>query len=156
MSNHHSLRREPQSPCILLPPAALQAPDKKTVALGEPRLDLACALATRGLRGPTRDAYLNFDKSPQGVEVLVNIEQSLLQTDLDGSAIRARATPLSATAYKRCGVGDVALALARKAFLERGPSLGRMRARCASVKAIVADHSSAESAVVDFPDVLEA
>ena len=131
-------------------------PSEGTLRRARARLDAVAMLAQRKYfgQGPHVCRYLNFDKSLQKEEILICTADVVVGGDAAGSS--RRLTPLSAMAYKHCGMLHVGFAIAHKAFLESGPSASSMQSWFASVRGVVTDHSSVESGVVDLMDIVPA
>ena len=129
-------------------------PSTWTLRRARCRLDIvSMIMARRHLNyRPDLQRYLCFDKSPQKEEVLACIEDVITAARPE-TAIR-RSMPLTAMAFRHCGVIHVGWSIVHKAFLEAGPDRSRVDAWCSSVRAIVTDHSSVESQVVDLRNIV--
>ncbi len=134
--------------------SGFEMPAAQTMRRARLRLDVACMLARREESHSAHrlDRYVNFDKSPQTVEILVCVEECV--RDLTLSTLEKRLTPLSAMGYQHCGVAHTAYALVHKVFLEAGPKKADVEQWFRSVRSVLTDHSAVESSVAEMTNII--
>jgi hypothetical protein len=136
--------------------SVLQLPEKSTLVRARARLDVVCMLANREMSSQRLDSvirHINFDKSPQRVEVLAFCEEMF---GMHGAGpLESRYLPLSAMGYNACAIPHTVWAIVHKVWLEYGPTATTVRAWFASVRSVLTDHHSVESVIVDQEDVVD-